>query len=117
MSHYVDFIRLYGSAQGYDTSYSEAAHKTLVKEFFHRTNKNPGYEVQILHHNTRRQNVAAMKDVLLYTQSRPQSQADRDNQTQVTKPTREQRDLTMLEIPCSKEDQARMDEEWVDLKC
>ena len=117
MSHYVDFIRLYGSAQGYDTSYSKVAHKTLVNEFFYQTNKNPGYEVQILHHNTRRQNVAAMKDVLLYTQSRLQSQADRDNQTQVTKPTREQRDLTMLEIPCSEEDQARMDKERVDVKC
>ena len=53
MSHYVDFIRLYGSAQSYDTSYSEAAHKTLVKDFFQRTNKKPGYELQILHHNTR----------------------------------------------------------------
>lgn len=58
-----------------------------------------------------------MKDVLLYTQSRPQSQADRDDQTQVTKPTREQRDLTMLGIPYSKEDQTRMDKERVDVKC
>ena len=59
MSHYVEFIRLYGSAQGFDTSYSEAAHKTLVKEFFNRTNKNPGYEAQVLLHNTRRQHMAA----------------------------------------------------------
>ena len=117
MSHYADLICLYGSAQGYDTSYSKVAHKTLVKEFFHQTNKNPGYKVQILHNNTRRQNVAAMKDVLLYIQSQPQSQADWDDQMQVTKPTREQRDLTMLGIPCSEEDQARMDEERVDVKC
>ena len=76
MSHYMDFICLYGSAQGFDTSYSEAAHKTLVKDFFNRTNKNPGYEIQILHHNTRRQNMAAITDDLLFTQTLPQSQTD-----------------------------------------
>ena len=34
MTHYENFIRLYGSAQGFDTCYGEAAHKFLVKDFF-----------------------------------------------------------------------------------
>ena len=117
MSHYVDFICLYGSAQGFDTSYSEAAHKILVKDFFSRTNKKPGYEIQILHHNTRRQNMAAMNDVLLFTQTQPQSQADLDSQVQVTKCTRDPIDLTGLEIPCSEVDEAQMLEKRLKVNC
>ena len=40
MSHYVAFIQLYGSAQGFDTSSPESAHKTLLKNSFPRTNGN-----------------------------------------------------------------------------
>lgn len=103
MTHYVQFIRLYGSAQGYDTSYSEALHKVLVKEFFARTNKNAGFETQILQHNVRRHNMTAMEDVLHYTATSQESQADVDARVHLTKATRDPVDLTSLQIPYDSE--------------
>lgn len=47
--------------------------------------------------------MAAMEDVLLYTATKPQSQADIASQLQVTKTTRDPIVLTSLRIPCSKE--------------
>lgn len=117
MTHYVDFIRLYGSAQGYDTCYSEAAHKFLVKDFFSRTNKNRGFEEQILHHNTRRNNMAAMADVLLFTQTNPRTQVDVDSQIQVTKPTRDPIDLSGLGILCSAADSGGPEELGLKASC
>ncbi|MCJ1470491.1 hypothetical protein MMC07_009137 [Pseudocyphellaria aurata] len=115
MSHYVDFICLYESAQGFDTSYSEAAHKSL-KDFFRRTNKRSEFEVQILHYNTRQQNMVAMGDVLLFTQSQPRSQADVDSEVQVTKPTRDPVNLTKLRFPCGKHSEAEMLVRWMKVK-
>ena len=40
----MNFIRGYGSADGFDSSHSEAAHKYLVKAFYGRTNKKDGFE-------------------------------------------------------------------------
>ena len=108
MSLYIEYFCLFRSAQGFDTSYSEAAHKTLVKVFFNRTNKNPGYKAQILLHNTRQQNMAAMADILLFSQTKPQSQADLDSIIQVTKPTRDPIDLTRINIACCEEVEAEM---------
>ena len=45
-SHFVQYIRDYGSAVNYDTGYSKAAHKYLVKEFYNKTNKKE-YDLQI----------------------------------------------------------------------
>lgn len=115
--HYIANIRLYGSAPNFDTSMSEALHKDLIKAFFHRTNKNLGFEEQILYYNTRRHNMAAMKDVLLFTQTNPQSQADVDSQSQVTTPTRDPIDLTALGIPCGKEEAADMEEYGLKSAC
>ena len=39
MTHYVTFIRLYNSAQSFDTVYKKAIYKFLLKIFFIMTNK------------------------------------------------------------------------------
>ena len=39
MTHYVIFIRLYDSAQSFDTIYKETIHKFLLKIFFVMTNR------------------------------------------------------------------------------
>ena len=70
MTHYVAFIRLYGSAQGFDTSSPESAHKTHLKQFFPRTNGNEGWETQILQHNIRRHNVVAMNDIQFWLKTK-----------------------------------------------
>ena len=75
MSHYTKFIRLYGSADQFDTSHMEAAHKYLVKIFYQRTNKNENYQDQILWHNTRRINMLAMEDILYHMASQKRSDA------------------------------------------
>lgn len=117
MTHYEDHTRLYGSAQGYTTCYSERAHKTLLKDFFHRTNKNLGFEEQILHHNTRRHNIVAMADVLLHSQTNLQSQTDRDSELYVTKPTRDPVKLTRMGIRFCREVKADMKELGLNVDC
>ncbi len=59
MTHFVKYIRDYGSAINYDTAHSEAAHKYLLKTFYGPTNKKD-YESQILKHNIHHTNVIAM---------------------------------------------------------
>jgi len=39
MSHYMTFIHLYDSAQSFNMTYDETAHKFLLKIFFLRINK------------------------------------------------------------------------------
>jgi Plavaka transposase len=63
--HYPDFIRLYGTADGVDTSHSEAAHKYMVKENFARTNKREDFPVQIIRHTVRQINTSAKEETLL----------------------------------------------------
>ena len=46
ITYFAQCIRDYGSAINYDTTYSEAAHKYLLKGFYNRTNKKE-YNVQI----------------------------------------------------------------------
>ena len=60
------FDCIYGSAEGFDTLYSEASHKTHLKAFFPRTNRNEGWEIQILQHNGRRHNIISMDDILIW---------------------------------------------------
>ena len=62
-SHFVQYIRDYGSAVNYDTAHSKAAHKYLFKAFYNRTKKKE-YDAQIRQHNVRHINVIAMKDVV-----------------------------------------------------
>ena len=88
MTHYVEHIKQFGSADGMDTSHSEAAHRYLVKAFFDRTNKKDGYLDQIAQHNTRRLNSLAMKDIELYRQSRKGNQVDKEMTVQVSSLTR-----------------------------
>ncbi len=88
VTHYVDQIRLFGSAVGMDSAHFEAAHKYLVKAFFNRTNKRKDeFEQQILLHNTRLTNLLAMRDVLDYRASRSVTQAEKNDRAKVTKPS------------------------------
>ena len=87
ITHYENFIRLYGSAQCFDTCYDEAAHKFLLKEFYKRTNKNKGFESQILEHNIRWVKTKAMTDLLNFRYSRRRTSAETALDVYVTQPT------------------------------
>ena len=64
----------------------------------------------------RRHNMAAMDDIVLFTATKPQSQADVDSQTQVTKCTKDAIDLTSLKTLCLEEVEAEMREQRLKLK-
>ena len=86
VTHYVNQIRLFGSAVGMNSAYFEATHKYLVKVFFNRTNKQKDeFEQQILLHNTWLINLLVMRDVLNYHASRSVTQAEKNNRAKVTK--------------------------------
>ena len=53
----------YVSAVNYNTAYSEAAHKYLLKAFYNRINKKK-YDLQIWQHNILYTNIIAIKDVI-----------------------------------------------------
>ena len=63
-SNFIQCIRDYGSAVNYDTTYSKAVHKYLLKAFYNRTNKKE-YDVQIWQHNVCHTNIIAIKDVVI----------------------------------------------------
>ena len=69
ISHFVQYIRDYGSAVNYNTAHSEAAHKYLLKAFYNRMNKKE-YDSQIWQHNVRHTNIIAMKDVIIEEKAR-----------------------------------------------
>ena len=64
VTHFAQCIRDHGSAINYDTAYSKATHKYLLKAFYNRINKKE-YDAQIRQHNVRYTNVIAMKDVII----------------------------------------------------
>ena len=83
ITHMSDFIREYGSAPSINSDQGETAHKFSIKDFLSRTNKNHGYNKQILLHNIRQQNILTINDILLYTRSQKITQADEDKYLQV----------------------------------
>ncbi len=66
MTHYASQIRRYDSADNFNTKHSEIVHKHLIKIFFDCINKWKTFQRQLLHHNTQHLNLLAMKDILLY---------------------------------------------------
>lgn len=66
LTHYVDWIKLYGSAVDMSTSVGENAHKILIKAYYDRTNKQSTFEQQIFEHNIRRVNLQAMQGIITY---------------------------------------------------
>ena len=107
LSHYQHFIRQYGSAQGFDTCHSEAAHKYLIKKYFPRTNKNIGFERQILHYNIRALKMLAMEDLMLYKKTQPLSAVERQLKPQVAHITR---DPIFTSLPLYPEDKEFLEE-------
>lgn len=92
MSHYTAFIRRFGTLDGYDTSYSEAAHKYLVKAPYQRTNKRDGFEKQVLEVSNRRLTMLSMNSVLSHSKdksSRNQMDIDKRLDAKVNTPARE----------------------------
>ena len=89
LSHYQHFIKQYGSAQGFDTCHSEAAHKYLIKRYFPRTNKNIGFESQILDHNVRALKMLAMEDIMVHLNTHPTSAAERRMEAGLAKMARD----------------------------
>ncbi len=86
ITHYINQIRLFGSAVGMNSAHFKVTHKYHMKVFFNRTNKQKDeFEQQILLHNTWLINFLAMKDVLDYCVSRSVTQAEKDDRAKVTK--------------------------------
>lgn len=89
MTHYTECIRKYGSAQNFDTCYGEAAHKVLLKDPFTRTNKNAGFETQLLRNNIIHHNMTAMLEVITMQSSHLSAVADHQLEMQITQPCRD----------------------------
>jgi hypothetical protein len=75
LTHYVSFIRKYGSLDGFDSAYPETGHKIQVKEPYKRTNKRDGFEEQVFDHVIRANNMAAMMAIYLSRLRKPVSAA------------------------------------------
>lgn len=88
LRNYPQFIRLFGSAVGYTTGVGEVWHITWLKQFFKQTNKQNGFEIQILHHNIRELNMLAREDNLSHDSSHPATQADWDSRCKVNQVSR-----------------------------
>jgi len=70
MTHYASQIQRYNNANNFNIKHSEIAHKHLIKIFFDCINKWKMFQKQLLHHNTWHLNLLAMKDILLYRNTR-----------------------------------------------
>ncbi len=70
MTHYASQIQRYNSADNFNTKHNEIAHKYLIKIFFDCINKQDTFQTQLLHHNTQHLNLLAIKDILLYRDTR-----------------------------------------------
>jgi len=70
MTYYISQIQRYDSADNFNTEHSETVHKYLIKIFFDCINKRNTFQMQLLHHNTQHLNLLAMKDILLYKDTR-----------------------------------------------
>ena len=69
ISHFVQCIWDYSSAVNYDTAYSEAMYKYLLKAFYNKTNKKE-YDSQIWQDNVCHTNIIAMKDMIIKEKAR-----------------------------------------------
>ena len=83
MSHYPDWIKLYGSATGFTTGIEEAMHITWIKYFFKQTNMRKGYEKQILDHNIEKFSLMVKVDLDMFSSAKTLTQADRNAALQV----------------------------------
>ena len=83
MSHYPNWIKLYGSATGFTTGIGEAMHITWIKDFFKRTNMRKGYEKQILDHNVEKFSLMVRADLDMFPSAETLTQADRNVALQV----------------------------------
>ncbi|KAN0083692.1 hypothetical protein V8E54_002780, partial [Elaphomyces granulatus] len=88
ITHYPEFIRMFGTMDGVDTSQMEAAHKWIVKEHFSRTNKHADFQEQIIRHSTRQSNAMAMEELILHGQTKPVMATDDQLEDKVTRPNR-----------------------------
>ncbi len=70
MTHYASQIQRYNNVDNFNIKHSEIAYKHLIKIFFNCINKWETFQRQLLHHNTRHLNLLAMKDILLYRDTR-----------------------------------------------
>ena len=69
ISHFVQYIRDYGSAINYDTAHSKVAYKYFIKVFYNKINKKE-YKLQIRQYNIYHTNIIAMKDLVIEKKAR-----------------------------------------------
>ena len=77
ITHFSNQIRRNDCSFNYSTNFEEFAHKTLLKQKYELTNKNQGYEIQILKHNIRDTKIMTMRNLIRWRDSRRQTQIEK----------------------------------------
>ncbi|PGH13468.1 hypothetical protein GX50_09023 [[Emmonsia] crescens] len=75
ITHYPDYIRLYGTPDGVDTTTSETAHKNIVKVSYNLTNKRLDHEEQMIPLTVHRVSCQTMRDMMQHRKECINSQA------------------------------------------
>lgn len=95
--HYTEWVRQFGSLDGYSTNRSEVGHKDEIKAYYTRTNKSNTFLDQLAHHSTRRFKRWAMTCLIEYIEGDELTDAERQLQSSHgTSPLLERLDLHQL---------------------
>ncbi len=81
--HYTDFIKNFGTLDGFDSATPETGHKDQVKEPYSRTNKQDDFLVQMARHSLRRINWLAMEGILFHTNTIQKPEIEKQQERQL----------------------------------
>lgn len=84
MTHYSSMIRRFGLLKGVSTEMGEGAHRSEIKRFDKRTNKDVGYETQLLRHNSRKLRMNTLKGLLYEGETTARPEGHEEPAAQVT---------------------------------
>ena len=103
VTHYMDYIRRFGTLDGVDTAHGESAHPIIVKEPYKRTNKRKDFEDQIIRHDARRLAMSSIENTYLVQNTSGQHALEADERlcAKVTTPSRA---LDLVQLGWKEED-------------
>jgi hypothetical protein len=85
ITHYVDFIKKYETANKYDTFHDETRHKYIVKKFYCKINKREIFHTQLIEHNKKRIKILTLKNKMQSTKKNSQTKKIEFTHTRVSK--------------------------------
>ncbi len=85
ITHYVDFIKKYETANEYDTFYDETRHKYMIKKFYCKINKQEIFQTQFIEHNKKRIKILALKNKMRSTKENSQTKKIEFTHTRVSR--------------------------------